>query len=254
MPWSLTKSGHVVTVRMDSNKMNVMNHAFIDELEKTLDTLDKEYADCAVVFTGNDKAFSAGFDLNFLMSAMSGDPEKAQAVTSYVDRIDKVVWRLFTWPRPTVAALNGHAIAGGTLLAAACDFRIVDADAAAKSKMGLNEVQNGFFIPYRMQKLCSFAFNRRAAYRLFVTGALISLKEAADPAVGFVDELVPGGPTALAARAHALASSIPPTSYPAYDHTKTVEQELVRRLITEKPNQTAEQMKTMFKKIKVAKL
>lgn len=85
--------------------------------------------------------------------------EELIAVGKYVNRVDELGWRLFKYPRKTVAALNGHAIAGGTFIAAACDVRIADGAIAQRSLIGLNEVANGFPIPYRMQLVCSQAFN-----------------------------------------------------------------------------------------------
>ncbi len=255
MPWQLEKVGTIVIVRMDSNKLNVMTNAFVDEWEATLDKLEtSEYKNCSVIFTGNARAFSAGLDLPFLKSAGGGDPAVIQKVGEYVERIDRLGWRLFTFPRPTVAAINGHAIAGGTLLAAACDVRIADGAVADSAKLGLNEVENGFFIPYRMQKLCSFAFNHRASFRYFTSGKLLTLREASTPSVGFIDEIItPATSTStsssqlspLLRRAVEIAS-IKPSSFRAYAHTKAVEQESIRTLVESAPERPKEVFLSMF--------
>ncbi len=89
---------------------------------------------------------------------LRSSPKELNDVAKYIQRVDALGWRLFKYPRKTVAAINGHAIAAGTLLAAACDIRVVDAGVAGRSLIGLNEVLNGFQIPYKMQLVCMQAF------------------------------------------------------------------------------------------------
>ena len=260
MPWSITRKGTVAIVRMDSNKLNVMGYEFLDEFEATLDKLDTEYKDCSVVLTGNARTFSAGLDLPLLVSAGTGDDALRAKVGQYIERVEALGYRLFTLPRPTVAAINGHAIAGGMLLAAACDYRVADAGVAEASKIGLNEVLNGFSIPYRLQTICAFACNERAAYRQFTSGRLVSLKQAADPAFGFVDELVPAAassPASAAPSADAWVESplvqraaqlvsMKPSSFGAFASVKAVLQERVRAAFAAKPDETQRILAAMY--------
>jgi len=261
MPWTITRIDHVAVVRMDSNKLNIIDHSFLDEWEKTLDTLDRDYADCSVVFIGNDKSFSAGLDLGILTSMI--DPKNVQTVESYIERVDRLGWRLFTFSRPTVAAINSHAIAGGTLIASACDYRIACGASASKAKCGLNEVQNGFYIPYRMQKICSFAFNQRGAYKHFVDGHLLTLEQAASSEYGWVDKIVPPPANASAnlyskenflstplVKAAIERVSMNPKSYKAYAYTKKIQQEELRALVESKPNATRETLQLLQQQIK----
>jgi enoyl-CoA hydratase/carnithine racemase len=205
----------IVTMADPKNKMNILTDPFLDQCDECLDRLEKEYPNKAVVFTGNDRVFSAGLDLKRLFSLpppkniahplftgvqayppypqVKPSPELAAAsasVIDHVDRIDKLGKRLFALPRPTVAAINGHAIAGGTFLACACDYRVA---ADTKGMIGLNEVPNGFLIPYNFMVICAWACRSASkAMQWFCSGKLATLQEAC--AMGVVDEVVKNTP------------------------------------------------------------
>uniref|UniRef100_A0A0A9YS98 Enoyl-CoA delta isomerase 1, mitochondrial n=1 Tax=Lygus hesperus TaxID=30085 RepID=A0A0A9YS98_LYGHE len=150
---------------MDSNPHNIIDDKFLDDFEQALDRLESEFHDYNVVITGNSKTFSSGMDLKvlkqLLIVAQSTMDHKTMEIVEkialYVDRVDKLGWRLFRHPTKTVAAINGHAIAAGTFLAAACDIRVALDN--PKYLVGLNEVSNGFCIPYRMLVVCQNAFH-----------------------------------------------------------------------------------------------
>ncbi|MYB33113.1 MAG: enoyl-CoA hydratase/isomerase family protein, partial [Acidobacteria bacterium] len=90
-----------------------------------------------LVLTGNGRFFSAGLDL-------AGLPEDRDEMGEFVDAFDEFVRRLFLFPCPTVAAVNGHAVAGGAILATACDVRI---GATGAYRIGVSEVQLGVIFP-----------------------------------------------------------------------------------------------------------
>ncbi len=131
-----------------------------------------------------------------------------------MDRLDETVLAWFSLPRPTVAALNGHAIAGGCVLALACDLRVaVDRDAT----IGLNEVQVGIPFPAVPLAVTRHALSARFLREVLLMGALYS--PAAALARGLVDELTPA--PALLARARELARAITSDSLEAYAALKT---------------------------------
>src|SRR5271165_1179038 len=114
MPWTIErKHDHVVVVTMNTNKVNAQNPTFFDDLHAAFDRLETEFDDSAVVLTGTGKVFSAGLDLDhhFAMFARRNLKEIDKWFAAY--RATNL--RLFTYPRPTVAAINGHAYAGGLL-------------------------------------------------------------------------------------------------------------------------------------------
>jgi len=109
-----------------------------------LEALARELADAAgepVLLTGEGNAFSAGLDLSEVARM---DVNGARRLLS---ALEDLVESVFTYPAPTVALVNGHAIAGGCVLALCCDRRIATADPAAR--IGLNEVALGLLFPPR---------------------------------------------------------------------------------------------------------
>jgi enoyl-CoA hydratase len=135
-------------------------------------------------------------------------------LASFVDRLDQTVLAWFTLPRPTVAAINGHAIAGGCVLALACDLRVaVDREAT----IGLNEVQVGVPFPAIPLAVTRYSLSPAHSREVLLTGARYDPMEARTR--GLVDETVP--PTSLMTRALELARSIARDSLEAYVTIKT---------------------------------
>lgn len=131
MAWLIERRAeHVALVTMTTNKANVQNPTFFTDLHGAFDRLESEFGNCAVVLTGTGRVFSAGldFDYHFPLFARRSLAE----VDAWFDAYRATNLRIFTYPRPTVAAINGHAYAGGLITALGCDLRIA-ADAARSS-------------------------------------------------------------------------------------------------------------------------
>lgn len=134
-PFVVEMADAVAMVRLQVGKANAINPAFIDG---TNAALDKASGASAIVLTGYDQFFCAGLDLVTLYEFSRGQ------MMAFMGQFDRLLFRLFTWPRPVVAALNGHAIAGGCILALACDVRIM---ARGEFRAGLNEIELGLPLP-----------------------------------------------------------------------------------------------------------
>src|SRR5262249_7674221 len=102
----------------------------------------REAAGEPVLFTGSDGAFSAGLNLKEVAEL---DPPPVRA---FPGLLDAAMCEVFQYPAPTVAVLEGHAIAGGCILALCCDHRV--ATRGARAKIGLNEVALGVRFPPRV--------------------------------------------------------------------------------------------------------
>ena len=105
MPWTIErKHDHVVVVTMNTNKVNAQNPAFFADLHAAFDRLETEFDDCAVVLTGTGKVFSAGLDLDhhFAMFAR----RNLREINDWFAAYRATNLRLFTYPRPTVAAIK----------------------------------------------------------------------------------------------------------------------------------------------------
>src|SRR5688572_14190973 len=127
----------IAIVRMRFGKANSMTAEVLRALDDTFARLPSSGARAALVI-GDGRYFSAGLAVPTLLSL-----DRA-GMHQFIESFGATMQRVFTCPLPVVAAVDGHAIAGGCVLALQCDVRIMtDADA----KIGLNEVQLGIGLP-----------------------------------------------------------------------------------------------------------
>lgn len=199
----MTASGALV-LELDHGPANAIGPAFLDFVASGLERATQENA--ALVLTGSGRFFSAGLDLG-------GLPEERAAMGDFVDRFEAVLRDLFLFPAPTVAAVNGHAVAGGALFAAACDFRI---GAEGRYRVGVSEVSLGVTFPAMGFEILRSAIPRRRRPQVLLRGALTGPAEAVEN--GFLHELAPADE--LLARATALAAELGALPRSAYAHTK----------------------------------
>jgi enoyl-CoA hydratase len=205
----------VAVVTMDDGKMNAVSHAVLEDLHAALDTAAADAR--AVCLVGNAKALSAGFDL----AVMTGDDPAA--VRGLVQAGAEWLLRLYVHPQPTVAAVTGHALAAGALMALSCDTRIAEAGGA---KIGLNEVAIGLALPEFAYELAAERIDERALTRATIQAEVFDPSGAAE--VGFVDEVRVGCVGAAVEEARRLGA-IPKG---AYAKTKrAMRQPLVDRLL-----------------------
>jgi enoyl-CoA hydratase len=205
--WRIARVDDVHVVTMTSNKVNAMNDDFFSDLQAAMVELQSAEA-LPVVLTGSGRCFCAGLDLRELFEL------DRTTLASFVDRLDETVLAWFSLPRPTVAAVNGHAIAGGCVLALACDMRVaVDREAT----IGLNEVQVGIPFPAVPLTVTRHALSPAHVREVLLMGALYAPDAA--QARGLVDEVVPA--VDLMTRAMMLARSIAGDSFEAYATIKS---------------------------------
>lgn len=209
MAWSIERRGTVAVVSMSSHKVNIQNEQFFGDLEEAFARLEHEFSDCAVVLRSEARAFSAGLDFNEAFVVMRSDPTTLAAWAARYIATNRRIWN---YPRPTVAAVHGPAIAGGFLTAIDCDFRIASDDA----QFCLNEVPIGIAFPYVYVEIIRSALHEQAASRLMLFGETIDATTARE--LGVVMEVTTKDQ--LLERAIAIAERIPPSCFEAYAHTK----------------------------------
>lgn len=141
----------------------------------------------ALVVSGNPKVFSAGLDVPHLLSLGEDRPALMSAWGAFFD----AARALANSPIPVVAALTGHAPAGGCVLALCCDYRVMarSDDPAKPFRIGLNETQVGLVAPAGIQQLMDRTVGKHRAGVLLATGELVDAERAL--AIGLVDEVVP---------------------------------------------------------------
>jgi methylglutaconyl-CoA hydratase len=176
-------------------KRNAISFELIDDLLRMLDEIAKSDARVVIV-TGAGKAFCSGMDLDNLKTLLGRTPEQNLKDSETMVRLFR---SLYEFPKVTIAAVNGAAIAGGTGLALLCDFTLAVPDA----KFGYTEVRIGF-VPAIVSTFLLRQVGEKQARDLLLTGRLFDAEEAAR--LGLVNEIVPT--ERLMTRARELAAQL----------------------------------------------
>jgi enoyl-CoA hydratase/carnithine racemase len=201
-PVALERAGgtHVVRLQREGNRFD---EAFLAAFHDALDTIEATFGDAAdtgdaaaVVTIGTGKAFSNGFDLEYL-GELGG--RGIDAVWDFVDRSCRLLGRVLTFPLPTVAAMNGHAFGIGGMLALAHDQRVMRDE---RGWFCLPEVDLGLSFHPFMQALITARLPARTAQEAILTGRRYDAASAL--AGSIVDASAPGDN--LLARAAELAA------------------------------------------------
>jgi enoyl-CoA hydratase/carnithine racemase len=169
----------IATVALDRPKVNAINEQVVQELRKVFRELALDDGVKAVILTGRGGFFSFGFDVPWFM-----DYHK-EAFHRFVISFSELIQHIFVFPKPVVAALNGHTVAGGCVLAIACDRRVM---VTGKAKIALNELTLGASVFTSIAEILKYTVGPRMAQHILYTGKMYSAEEAS--ALGLVDKAV----------------------------------------------------------------
>ncbi|GAC1618117.1 MAG: enoyl-CoA hydratase-related protein [Candidatus Acidiferrum sp.] len=175
-----------------AEKRNAISSEMISELQSALDEIEKTKSRVVIV-TGAGKAFCAGMDLEMLGLIAQQSPAENQEDSR---RIAKMFRRIWSFPKPMIAAVNGAALAGGCGIATLCDFTI----AVPEAKFGYTEVRIGF-LPAIVSVFLTRQIGEKRARDMLLTGRILGASEAKE--MGLVTEVVP--PEKLMERTQELA-------------------------------------------------
>lgn len=173
-------ANEVAVLSIEHGKANAIDLDLFEALDERLDEIEASPSTGAVVMTGTGGIFSAGVDL-FKVRAGGRD-----YLEECLPRLSSSLTRLFDFPMPVVAAVNGHAIAGGLILALACDHRVM---AQGDGKLGLTELLVGVPFPAAPLEIVRFQVPAQTARNLVFSGRTMPGREALELAL--VDEIVP---------------------------------------------------------------
>lgn len=214
--------GGVLTLTMNRpDKRNALNQTMIKELTRVLDDAAKDTSCEVIVLTGAGEAFCAGMDLEHLESLNATTPDEHRADSQ---RIAWLLRTLYDNPKPTIAAVNGAAVAGGMGLATICDFTL----AVPEAKFGYTEVRIGF-VPAIVSVFLRPQIGDKRARDLLLTGRLIKAQEAFE--IGLVTRVVAAAD--LMQEAQALAKKLLCNSPAAMWSTKRLLSEYESRRLDE---------------------
>ncbi len=174
------KSGEkIATITLNRPKVNALNEALIDELRAAFDNIENDESVNAVILTGKGSFFSFGFDVPEFMTYPKDSFER------YVLSYSELLKKIFMFPKPVIAALNGHTVAGGCVLALACDFRIM---ISGKAKIAMNEITFGSTLFTSAVEMLRYAAGSKNSQDIVYSGKMLSAEEAYS--LGLVDKSV----------------------------------------------------------------
>jgi enoyl-CoA hydratase len=208
--------GGIAILTIAHGKANALDIEFCDALAARLLELARGQAR-AIVLTGQGTMFSAGVDLK---RASAGG---AAYLRQFLPALHRLYDAAFNLPKPLIAAVNGHAIAGGAVLAACADRRIMT---AGKGRIGTTELQVGVPFPALAFEVVRFAVPPRYLPEFTLGAGTYATDEALTR--GWVDEVVEA--SALMPRALAVAQQYAALSPPAFAQTK----KQIRQAVTER--------------------
>ena len=212
----LAYDDRVATVTLNRpEKRNAISFELIDDLLSALNEVAKSPAS-VLILTGAGKAFCSGMDLENLKSLIGRSPEQNLKDSETMVRLFRA---LYEFPKVTIAAVNGPAIAGGTGLAVLCDFTL----AVPEAKFGYTEVKIGF-VPAIVSTFLLRQVGEKHARDLLLTGRIIGIEEAFR--MGLINEIVPA--ERLMTRAGELAAQIMENSPTSLAMTKRLLSEHAR--------------------------
>ncbi|HEY1270619.1 MAG TPA: enoyl-CoA hydratase-related protein, partial [Terriglobales bacterium] len=188
-------------------KRNAISFHLIEELLAAFDEIEQS-DDRVLILTGSGKAFCAGMDLEDLKSLLGKTLDENLRDS---ERMCRLFRRLYEFPKPTIAAVNGAAIAGGTGLATMCDFTL----AVPEAKFGYTEVRIGF-VPALVSSILVWQVGHKMARDLLLTGRLFDAEEGRR--MGLINEIVE--PAKLMERARELAAHLLENSPTSLQMTK----------------------------------
>jgi 3,2-trans-enoyl-CoA isomerase len=168
----------IAEVRLKRGKVNALNEQAVEELAGCFERMAADPDIRAVIFTAEGPFFSFGFDIPEFLSY------SRKSFSRYLDRFTSLYSYLFTYPKPLVAALNGHAIAGGYMLALACDYRIM---VSGKAKISLNEITFGSSVFAGSVAMLKFLVGGKNAHAVLYEGTTYSAEAAS--LIGMIDQV-----------------------------------------------------------------
>lgn len=178
---SVEKKKNITIIQLSHKTTNAISLDLIKELTEAVETVKADDTIRAMVLTSaNEKFLSIGFDIPSLL------PLNQDQFSDFYRSFNQLCIDLYTLPKPTVAAITGHAIAGGCILALCCDERVI---ADGRKLFGLNEVKLGVPVPYVADRILHALVGSRLAREVMELGEFYPAEDALQS--GLVDYLQP---------------------------------------------------------------
>src|SRR5579872_212904 len=224
----IAQAHQIATITLNRpEKRNAISFGLLDDLMRALDEVEHSSA-LVLIITGAGKAFCAGLDLDELKSLLGKTHDENVKDSAFMAQFFR---RIYEFPLPTIAAVNGAAIAGGTGIATMCDFTL----AVPEAKFGYTEVRIGF-VPAIVSSILVWQVGHKIARDLLMTGRLFDAAEAYR--FGLVNEVVAA--ERLLERSRELAALLLENSPPSVRQTKKLINSFISRALDEQIAQAVE--------------
>jgi enoyl-CoA hydratase/carnithine racemase len=178
----MIKENGTATLLLNRGKVNALNEPLIEQLHSDLKKLEKDKTTRVILLKGEGKFFSFGFDVPELLSYTHDE------FVGFIRKFTGLYRYLFIYPKPTIAVINGHAIAGGCMLTTACDFRLM---VSGKARISLNEISFGASVTAGAVEMLEYCVGQREAQSILFSGAMYSAEEAYE--LGLIDRIAEDG-------------------------------------------------------------
>jgi len=178
MTIEISSSDNIHIIRMKDGAENRFNRGLLDDLNRALDQIEANPDATGLVITGDGKFFSNGLDLGWVMGQ-----SKADALDFFLD-FNAFLRRVLIFPTPVVAAVNGHAFAGGLFFALCADWRVMRSD---RGWLSFPEITLGIDLPPGSVALVNHVVGARKTDLLFLTARRLVGPDALN--MGLVDTL-----------------------------------------------------------------
>jgi enoyl-CoA hydratase len=174
---TLTSKDNISIITLDDGKANVFSPKMIQDVNECLDKVPTDSG--AIIITGRQGMFSAGFDLK-IISAGDMQATMDMSLSGF-----KLLSRIFSFPRPILAACSGHGIALGTFLLCCCDYRV---GVKGDFMIGANEMRTNMVIPIPILELINHRVSSSHKYRAILGAEMYSIENGIG--AGLIDEVV----------------------------------------------------------------
>jgi len=202
----------VTVLKLDRGVPNPIDLEMVRKLDQALREVKQNPEILGLVLaSANEKIFSLGFNLPVLF------PQSREDFQTFFQAFNRFCLDLYTLPKPTAAALTGHAVAGGCILAISCDLRFI---AEGKKSMGLNEVKLGVPVPYVTDRILHQIVGSRKAREILESGDFFPPPVLLE--MGLVDRILPAGEVLTrAVEKIAALGALPPQSFAEIKKNRT---------------------------------
>jgi enoyl-CoA hydratase/carnithine racemase len=198
---TLKQQDSIGVLTLDRGVTNALNMDLVEELNAILQKVKSDVSIQGLVLeSSNDKFFCIGFDIPQLISLPRVE------FTRFYRSINSMFLELYAMPKPTMAVITGHAIAGGCILALVSDYRYI---AEGRKLMGLNEIQLGVPVPFIADCILRDLVGVRYSREIMESGDFYASDQSLE--MGMVDKIFPIEEVRTAAKEKVLALSEMPS-------------------------------------------